>query len=55
MLKDSTLGQYFPGDSFVHKLDPRTKLIFLVIEGFLRKRHCRWRASEQPPFPTHNP
>lgn len=30
MLKDITLGQYFPGDSFVHRLDPRTKLILLV-------------------------
>ena len=31
MLKDITLGQYFPGDSFVHKLDPRTKLLMVVI------------------------
>ncbi len=31
MLKDVTLGQYFPGDSFVHKLDPRTKLLLVVI------------------------
>ena len=30
MLKDITLGQYFPGNSFVHLLDPRTKLIMLV-------------------------
>ncbi len=30
MLKDITLGQYFPGNSFVHRLDPRTKLILLV-------------------------
>ena len=30
MLKDITLGQYFPGNSVIHKLDPRTKLIFLV-------------------------
>ena len=30
MLKDITLGQYFPGDSVVHRLDPRTKLIMLV-------------------------
>jgi len=29
MLKDITLGQYFPGKSFVHRLDPRTKLIVL--------------------------
>ncbi len=31
MLKDITLGQYFPGNSFVHKLDPRTKLVLLVV------------------------
>ena len=31
MLKDITLGQYFPGDSFVHRLDPRTKLIMVVL------------------------
>ncbi len=31
MLKDITLGQYFPGDSIVHRLDPRTKLILVVI------------------------
>ena len=31
MLKDITLGQFFPGDSYVHKLDPRTKLIMVVI------------------------
>ena len=30
MLKDITLGQYFPGQSYVHRLDPRTKLIMLV-------------------------
>ena len=26
MLKDMTLGQYYPVDSMVHRLDPRTKL-----------------------------
>ena len=31
MLKDITLGQYFPGNSVVHRLDPRTKLIMLVM------------------------
>ncbi len=31
MLKDITLGQYFPGNSAIHRLDPRTKLIFLVV------------------------
>lgn len=31
MLKDITLGQFFPGNSFIHRLDPRTKLIMLVV------------------------
>ena len=31
MLKDITLGQYFPGNSVVHRLDPRTKLVMLVL------------------------
>ncbi len=31
MLKDITLGQFFPGDSFVHRLDPRTKLLMVVL------------------------
>ena len=31
MLKDITLGQYFPGNSPVHRLDPRTKLLLLVV------------------------
>ena len=31
MLKDITLGQYFPGDTIVHRLDPRTKLILTIL------------------------
>ena len=31
MLKDITLGQYFPGHSPIHRMDPRTKLILLVV------------------------
>jgi energy-coupling factor transport system permease protein len=30
MLKDITLGQYFPGNTLAHKLDPRTKLLAVV-------------------------
>ena len=30
-LKDITLGQYFPGHSLVHRLDPRTKILAVVI------------------------
>ena len=31
MLKDITLGQYFPGKSVIHRLDPRTKLIGVIL------------------------
>ena len=31
MLKDITLGQFFPGDTVVHKLDPRTKFLFMIL------------------------
>ncbi|MCI8331732.1 MAG: energy-coupling factor transporter transmembrane protein EcfT [Clostridiales bacterium] len=40
MLKDITLGQYFPGHSFLHKLDPRTKIILtflFIVTLFLAK------------------
>ena len=30
-LKDITLGQYFPGNSPIHRLDPRTKLLAVVL------------------------
>ena len=31
MLRDITLGQYYPADSVVHKLDPRVKLFATMI------------------------
>ncbi len=31
MLKDITLGQYFPGNTVVHRLDPRTKLLLVIV------------------------
>ena len=31
MLKDITLGQFFPGKSPIHRMDPRTKLIVLMV------------------------
>ncbi|MBE6969094.1 MAG: energy-coupling factor transporter transmembrane protein EcfT [Ruminococcaceae bacterium] len=31
MLKDITLGQFFPGNTVVHRLDPRSKLIAVVL------------------------
>ena len=31
MLRDITLGQYYPADSVIHKLDPRVKLFSTLI------------------------
>ena len=31
MLRDITLGQYYPADSVIHKLDPRVKLFATMI------------------------
>ncbi len=30
MMKDITLGQYFPGTSVIHRLDPRTKILLVL-------------------------
>ncbi len=38
MLKNITLGQYFPGDSVIHRLDPRMKILLalaLIVIVFL--------------------
>lgn len=38
MIKNITIGQYVPGDSFVHKLDPRVKIIlslFFIVDLFI--------------------
>ncbi len=31
MLKDVSFGQYYPVESFVHHLDPRVKIVFLIV------------------------
>lgn len=39
-LKDITLGQYFPGSTVIHRLDPRTKLlctVFYIVALFSAK------------------
>ena len=44
MLKDITLGQYFPGNTVIHRLDPRAKLLIVlvyIIALFL----CKWLVS----------
>ena len=44
MLKDITLGQYFPGNTIIHRLDPRAKLLIVfvyIVALFL----CKWLIS----------
>ncbi|WP_251449166.1 energy-coupling factor transporter transmembrane component T family protein [Vermiculatibacterium agrestimuris] len=39
-LKDITLGQYFPGDTIFHRMDPRTKIllvVFYIVALFMAK------------------
>ena len=31
MVRDVTLGQYFPGNSLLHRLDPRTKILLVTL------------------------
>lgn len=31
MIKDITIGQFFPGNSFIHKLDPRAKIVITFV------------------------
>ncbi len=41
MIKDITLGQFFPGDSVIHKLDPRIKVVltlFFIVNIFVSQR-----------------
>ena len=30
-MSDVSFGQYYPANSFAHKLDPRTKIIYLTV------------------------
>ena len=40
MIRDITIGQYFPGKSFIHLLDPRIKIIvsfiFIILIFFVK-------------------
>ena len=48
MIRDITLGQYYPADSVLHKLDPRTKLIgtvAFIVSLFLFKNWPGYAAA----------
>ena len=45
MLKDITLGQYFPGNTIAHRLDPRTKILLValyIVALFCAKNICSY-------------
>lgn len=44
MLKDITLGQYFPGKTFVHRLDPRTKILLVIVYIVALFLAVRWAS-----------
>ncbi len=44
MLQDITLGQFFPGQSLIHRLDPRTKIILLFVMIILIFAAQGWTA-----------
>jgi len=44
MLQNITLGQFFPGNSILHRLDPRTKIILLFVLMILIFAAEGWEA-----------
>ena len=53
MLKDITLGQFFPGDTIAHRLDPRTKLILVVLYIISLFQAVGWGALEPGVIPWY--
>ena len=48
MIRDITLGQYYPGDSLIHKLDSRVKIIatvLFIVELFIVKNFLGFAIS----------
>ena len=46
MLRDITLGQYYPADSVIHKLDPRVKPVsYTHLDVYKRQLDRRARAD----------
>ena len=47
MLRDITIGQYFPGHSFIHKMDPRMKIIAAVLYIVVLFVAWDWRLASR--------
>ena len=48
-LKDITLGQYFPGKTIIHRLDPRTKLIGTIACNSSAETEGKTSGTNRPP------
>lgn len=48
MIRDITIGQYYPADSVIHRLDPRTKLVgtlVFILSLFLFKSYVAYAVA----------
>jgi energy-coupling factor transport system permease protein len=48
MLRDITIGQYYPADSWIHKLDPRVKILstfIFIIALFIANRYIGYAMT----------
>ena len=47
MIRDITIGQYYPADSVLHKMDPRAKLVgtlvFIISVFVFHFRDMQWQ------------
>lgn len=44
MIRDITIGQYYPANSVIHRLDPRVKIVatlLFLISLFVQKKRTR--------------
>lgn len=58
MIRDITIGQYYPAKSVIHRMDPRTKLfgtLIFIISVFLFHSVARiWRCNVIPGRDDHD-
>ncbi len=44
MIRDITIGQYYPAQSPIHRLDPRVKIVctLIIFDFFICAEQCAW-------------
>ena len=55
MLTNITLGQYYPVDSRVHRLDPRTKLVLTIVFIVVVLKKNNWAFLHRIPIECYHP